>query len=112
MSYYDYRALIGEPDYSRGINYHRRGRVRKVTLESRDCVIGSVSGSGRKIYNQDILLVWNDTGELIEIDGECSCPIGWNCKHVAAVMLEADAQLSPQDTQKIPQNSHEAPALS
>ena len=28
-------------------------------------------------------------GRLLSIEGHCSCPVGFNCKHVAAVLLAA-----------------------
>jgi hypothetical protein len=33
----------------------------------------------------------------VEIEGRCSCPVGFNCKHVAAVLLEVIAGRSAAD---------------
>ena len=89
------KRLIGEPDFSRGAAYFRQGKVVDVEVEGDDFVTGEVSGSGRRVYQQDIGLVWSRNGSLMEIEGSCTCPVGWNCKHVAAVMLAAGALLEP-----------------
>ena len=31
--------------------------------------------------------------QLAEVDGDCTCPVGWNCKHVVAVVLSLERQL-------------------
>ena len=90
MGKQDIGQLIGEPDYSRGVEYHRQGRVLDFRLEEGGEVVrGTVAGSGRQVYEQDIRLDWVHGSSLDDIDGACTCPVGWNCKHVAAVMLAA-----------------------
>ncbi|NBC49665.1 MAG: helicase SNF2 [Gammaproteobacteria bacterium] len=51
-------------------------------------VTGRVRGSGSRIY-QVRLHIEEDAGQIPIIHGHCSCPVGWNCKHVAAVLLAA-----------------------
>ncbi|WP_434625954.1 SNF2-related protein [Azospirillum sp. B2RO_4] len=46
----------------------------------------TVRGSGRALYGQDIIVQIAD-GVLKLVDGECDCPVGYNCKHVAAALL-------------------------
>ncbi len=50
-------------------------------------VFGKVRGSNRETYLQEIEL--ERDGDGLTIDGECSCPVGYNCKHVAALLIEA-----------------------
>lgn len=50
-----------------------------------DLIEGSVQGSGNRSYEQDIVLHANKHG--VEFDGSCSCPVGYKCKHMAAVLL-------------------------
>ena len=88
------QLLIGEPDYSRGESYHRQERVVTCTFAGGDCVSGSVTGSGHQLYRQTVALKWNGARELVDVDGHCSCPVGHNCKHVAALMLEASRLLA------------------
>jgi superfamily II DNA or RNA helicase len=52
-----------------------------------------VQGSERLPYAQTIEIADID-GEFLDIEGECSCPVGFNCKHVAAVLFGAMAQQS------------------
>jgi SNF2 family DNA or RNA helicase len=66
--------------YARGKAYHRQGRVSKVSCNDNQ-ITGTVRGS--RAYTQHISLHGSD------IDGTCSCPVGYNCKHVAAVLLAA-----------------------
>jgi len=51
-------------------------------------ITARVAGSERTPYGVDILLTF-DGDELIDVDGDCSCPMAHNCKHVAATLLEA-----------------------
>ncbi|MCP4010147.1 MAG: DEAD/DEAH box helicase, partial [Proteobacteria bacterium] len=36
---------------------------------------------------QDISILWNSENQLIDVVGNCSCPLHFNCKHVVAVCL-------------------------
>ena len=51
-------------------------------------IVGSVAGSGGRVYSVDASLGQGPDGRLSQVDGHCSCPIGYNCKHVAAVLLD------------------------
>ncbi len=62
-------------------------RVRQVEVSAGGAHIsGSVAGSRPQPYSQTIMLASN--GRSITIKGYCSCPVGTNCKHVAAVLLQ------------------------
>lgn len=84
------RRIIGEPYFSRGEDYFERDRVVEVTIHSPDRISGLVAGSGRKRYRIEASLTWVAPGELKSVAGECTCPIGFNCKHVAALLLAAE----------------------
>jgi len=76
--------------FQRGQQYQRAGRVLSLEWdEEREILYGEVRGSGRNRYEQDIFFVPKQGG--LNIEGECSCPVGYNCKHVAAVVLEWQA---------------------
>lgn len=51
-------------------------------------VTASVRGSNRVPYRVVIDLDFHGD-RIADIDGDCTCPMGINCKHVAAVLLEA-----------------------
>src|SRR6266446_158453 len=79
-----------------GDRYWRQGRVLSLNSnENREGVQikARVQGSGRQPYAQTIEIA-DINGEFLEIEGECSCPVGFNCKHVAAVLFAAIAQQS------------------
>ncbi len=74
--------------FARGRAYQRDGRVRQLTISADGATIsGSVHGNQQKPYSQVIGLKRRNTGAL-DVTGTCSCPVGHNCKHVAAVLLE------------------------
>ena len=50
-----------------------------------------VNGNGRASYEQTILMVRARGGRIVP-SGTCSCPVGFNCKHVAAVLFEYQEQ--------------------
>ncbi len=89
MNEEDLRILIGEPDFSRGASYFELGKVETVREISPNEYSGVVTGSKNWKYAQHIKLELGDDGSLIDINGNCSCPVGLNCKHVTAVMLAA-----------------------
>ena len=83
------RHELGGATFDRGEKYFIDGRVEDCDYEviDRDYVIlrSRVSGSGN-LYNQEIGL--EASGSYgVNIDGICSCPVGFNCKHVVAACL-------------------------
>lgn len=107
----DLRILIGEPDFSRGARYFKLGKVESARVISPTELTGVVTGSKSWRYAQHIRLELGRDGSLIGIDGNCSCPVGFNCKHVTAVLL---ALLERTATEPAPGHSHagaEFPAL-
>lgn len=84
------RRIIGEPYFSRGADYFERGRVAAVQIDGDDWISGLIAGSGRKRYHVEARLTWTAPGVLRSVAGECTCPIGFNCKHVAALLLAAE----------------------
>ena len=65
----------------RGRDYARRGLVVSVEASSEHALTAQVSNGRGTTYRQRISL---GDGWL---DGHCSCPVGRNCKHVAAAMV-------------------------
>ena len=66
----------------RGRDYARRGLVGSVRALGDGALEGRVSNGRGTLYQQRITL---NRGRL---DGICSCPVGHNCKHVAAVLTQ------------------------
>ncbi len=57
-----------------------------------DVLSASVQGSQKTPYDVDVY--FERTGKQIEIKGECTCPVGYQCKHVAAVLFANHARQS------------------
>ncbi len=71
--------------YSRGYDYAERGKVR--ALAGGDGLIESeVSGAGGQVYQQSIGIAPGRRG--VAIAGDCTCPVGANCKHIVAALVE------------------------
>lgn len=65
-----------------------------------DRIIGKVSGSGREVYSIDARLIFGADDRVSEVIGDCSCPIGFNCKHVVAVLLDAAQTVASEAGQR------------
>ena len=81
------RRAIGEPSFSRGLDYFERGRVRNVKFETASQVVGLVLGSGSQVHA--VSAKFRSDANALSLAGHCSCPVGHNCKHMAAVLLAA-----------------------
>jgi superfamily II DNA or RNA helicase len=79
------RCLNGEVD--KGRPYQRRGAVRDLRADKGgQRLVASVQGTRLRPYR-----VFVDIGRdnPVSLSARCSCPVAWNCKHGAAVLLEA-----------------------
>jgi superfamily II DNA or RNA helicase len=84
----DIRAMTSASAFAKGERYQRQGHV--IDLKRADGgtrIEAHVRGSRQRPYSQKIELDLDRDGEL-DIAGACSCPMGFNCKHVAAALLE------------------------
>jgi superfamily II DNA or RNA helicase len=82
------RCLPGEIEKGRG--YFLRGAVRGLRTEADGSrLIAEVKGTRPKPYHVEVV-IQKTTG--VKLLGQCSCPVGWNCKHCAAVLLQAIEQ--------------------
>ncbi len=79
---------VGTNAFKRGRDYFQHGHVLELEVSdgSDETVITAVTrGSQGEHYRQDIGIEITPFGALF--DGDCSCPVGYNCKHVAAASL-------------------------
>jgi hypothetical protein len=84
----DIRRVMSHRAFEAGLEYQMDGRVHDLrTIADGTTIQARVKGSGRATYEQTILLVRGPKGRLLP-SGSCSCPVGFNCKHVAAALLE------------------------
>ena len=91
----DIEHAVGESSYLRGLDYFQRGRVQTVKFGGPGRIHGVVSGSRSRPYTVVARYESGNGGKLVPVGGHCSCPVGHNCKHTAAVLLAA-RYLSPE----------------
>jgi superfamily II DNA or RNA helicase len=95
----DIRNACGDRAFVRGLDYARSQRVLEVKRHERDdgwFIEARVRGTN--LYRQQIRVSQFDGH--IEIDGECTCPVGYNCKHVAAALISLGEQMRPDPLER------------
>src|SRR5581483_4221335 len=83
------QSAVGRRSFERGRAYARQGRVVRVEWDPDGVTLtGSVVGNGG-LYETQAYFAGGAAGGLEFEEGECSCPVGYDCKHVAAIVIEA-----------------------
>ena len=84
--------------WRRGEGYQRQRMVKRWKVAASNdtslTIESEVRGSYEGAYDQQIVIALDR--RTLTIEGECSCPVGFNCKHVAAVMIEATPRIADQ----------------
>lgn len=89
--------LVGPLSLSRGRTVERSGAVEELVWEAAGFRLGAVvRGSSAESYRVNVRLDLGIPGRTTILSGTCSCPVGRNCKHVAAVLL-ASAERHKQE---------------
>ncbi len=87
----DIRYECGDASYERGRSYFEQNRVINITVKSEGALFVQLNavtnGSHKTPYRQNIRIGWRPDYSAAEIDGDCTCPVGFNCKHVAAACM-------------------------
>jgi len=80
--------IVGPATFARGWAYARTGAVRNSqwTLDGIR-LVGEVQGSGIGMYSVEVVVTTSPTGLVTDIDGACTCPVVYNCKHAVALLL-------------------------
>jgi superfamily II DNA or RNA helicase len=79
------RCFPGE--IGKAVPYQRRGAVRDLHADKGGRrLIASVQGTRPRPYH---VFVEIGNADPVKLSAQCSCPVGHNCKHAAAVLLEA-----------------------
>ena len=83
--------LVGKAAADRGREYERQGRVVDLEWdEVLNLLRARVQGSGSVTYTTNVTLGPGMQGFRTAGIGLCSCPVGFDCKHVAAIMLASN----------------------
>jgi superfamily II DNA or RNA helicase len=82
----DIRHCLGH-EVDKGRPYQRRGAVKELHADKGgERLVADVQGTQRRPYH---VFAEIKQGPKVQLSGRCSCPVAYNCKHVAAVLLEA-----------------------
>src|SRR5258707_10819220 len=102
-------AAVGATSYAKGAQYVRRRAVVSMAWDAaRSTLHGSVRGRNDHPYSTEAFFSFGDEYSLEFVHGQCSCPVGYNCKHVAALILAAASPVTgPAPSAPVPT----APAL-
>jgi len=80
---------LSRPAIEAGRAYAARGAVRRLAASADGRVIeAEVKGTATRPYSLRITLQRRRDGGTA-FDGSCSCPVGFDCKHVAAALFAA-----------------------
>ena len=92
LRYDDIRHACSDISFTRGRRYFEEGLVLSLEIdeESENFVHFHTSIKGRMStpYKQNVKLDFSTGRDAPDIDGSCSCPMHYNCKHVAAACLK------------------------
>ena len=81
------QRTVGVRAFVAGMGYARSGRVVDLDLTTGGRLLyGLVQGSGPRPYSVVITTAGDGWS------GQCSCPVGYACKHIAAVMIAAQGE--------------------
>ena len=81
-------GVVGATMFRRGQGYQRAGMVRSWRWDADGLVLTArVTGSGAQPYTCRVWFVVDGDRYGFE-DSSCTCPVGVDCKHVAAALLE------------------------
>jgi superfamily II DNA or RNA helicase len=95
----DIRNACGDRAFVRGLDYARSQRVLEVKRHERgDGWLVEARVRGNSVYRQQIRI--SEFDRHVEIEGECTCPVGYNCKHVAAALITLGEQAQPDPLER------------
>lgn len=96
----DIKYMTTPLTFKRGQNYFTQHKVMYTALdEVHEQIMAEVQGRTSSPY--EVFLFWGDD----QLTSDCSCPVGYNCKHGVAAGLHWLTYLS-----QAPQNTSDAPS--
>jgi superfamily II DNA or RNA helicase len=98
-------AVVGATFFARGLDYARRNAVLSTRWSpSEHALHGKVLGRG-EVYETSAYFSVVDGLPYGFERGECSCPVGFDCKHVAALVLTTLADEQPPAPARKPRSA-------
>ena len=102
-------SRVGHQAFQRGLDYARKGRVRGIGVAGNGDIISAQSkGSGARTYQTMVFRKQSARSAPEAWAGTCSCPVGSNCKHVAALLITART-LAQEEPDAAPSSGRVAP---
>ena len=97
---------VGTASYARGLQYVRQRAVVHMRWDSSESALhGTVRGRAGEFYATAAYFSVADGLPLEFERGHCSCPVGFNCKHAAALILAAaDTDAAPAASRQSPRS--------
>lgn len=92
------QAIQNEVDpatWDRGHGMFLQNRVLSVAVEFDGVgwvITGEVQGTQRQPYHTEVEITLDPKGRLVDWYGDCTCPVGMNCKHAVALSIKAAYQ--------------------
>src|SRR6476661_1103509 len=88
--------VVGAQTYARGVEYVQQRAVLHMEWDGATSVLEAVvRGSGGTHYETAVYFQSQAGAELAFGFGECTCPVGVNCKHVVAAAITATGADAP-----------------
>ncbi|MCF6318063.1 MAG: DEAD/DEAH box helicase [Proteobacteria bacterium] len=89
--------------YARGKKYFLEGKIVSYTVLAENSkkvhITSKVEGSYKSNYTQEIFISKISHGVMFQ--GNCSCPVGYNCKHIVAVCFQYQYDVSHKPRDKV-----------
>jgi superfamily II DNA or RNA helicase len=103
-------STVGTTSFAKGVQYAQRGAVAHVQWDpSQRALTGVVSGSNGNLYATSAYFTLT-TGRPPSFNhGECSCPVGVDCKHAVALVLSGTMTGMAQSAARRAGPQHPAP---
>lgn len=83
------REFFDDATISRGVSYVHQHKVLEASIVEQTAnyakLTGKVEGSNKQKYRVQVAIDLID----LDVEADCSCPVGYNCKHAVAVILSA-----------------------
>ena len=99
----DFNDFFGPTTAKRGFDYFKGKKVFHVELNKKDSQLnGTVRGAKNKTYQVEVGFSSFGFDEGLDpIEGFCECPVGYNCKHVCALLLAAESKYGADSLNKL-----------
>ncbi|RJT77329.1 hypothetical protein D6T63_15445 [Arthrobacter cheniae] len=89
----DIIRIVGGAAFQRGQTYAKDGAVSSLAWDSDSKLLtGKVRGSAPNDYRTKLRLGVKGDGRFRPLENFCSCPVGADCKHVAATALQSNTE--------------------